>query len=108
MEIGSGLYALQLIRPQMPIGLLITRSGAMGRVAHFQRVQVPRQFAEVSEDAGGKEVVDEGQSGLESARQRFVSLCADERVQPDEPVATSLQPRHLFAEHVRIAAVPTV
>ena len=67
-----------------------------------------RQLAEVSERSGWQEVVHEGQGSLEPTCEWFVALCADERVQPDESVTASLQARDLFAQHVWIAAVPSV
>lgn len=76
--------------------------------ASLQGIQVSRQLAEVCEGSRWQEVVHERQGGLESTRERFVALGADEGVEPDESVAASLQARDLFAQHLRIAAVPSV
>ena len=55
-----------------------------------------------------QEIVDERQRRLQPARQRRVVGGADERVQPDQPMAASLQPRDLVAQLARIAAIPAV
>ena len=92
----------------MPPSMLTLPPQAAESGANLQGVQVSRQLAEVGEGPGWQEVVHERQRGLESTREGFVALCADEWIEPDESVAASLQPRDLFAQQVRIAAVPSV
>ena len=65
-------------------------------------------MAEVVERARRQEVVDIRQRRLQAARERCVIGGADQRVQPDQPVAAALQARDLIAEHGRLAAIPPV
>ena len=84
-------------RALMSLGKLTMPPHAAEPCTNLQGVQVSRQLAEVCEGPGWQEVVHERQRGLESTCERFVTLCADEWVQPDESVTASLQPRDLFS-----------
>ena len=46
--------------------------------------------------------------GLHALRQRLVVAATEQRVEPDQPVARTLQPRDLVAEQLRIAAIPAI
>ncbi len=63
-----------------------------------ERVQVYRQVREIGQRPRRQEIVDERQRRLEAARQRRVVGRADERVQPHQSMAASLEPRDLVAQ----------
>ncbi len=56
----------------------------------------------------GKEVVHVGQSSRDPARERLIARIAQQRVEPDQPVAASLQTGHLMGEQLGFAAIPAI
>src|SRR5262245_25677917 len=81
---------------------------AAGRRPPCDGAQVYRQVREIGEGPRSQKVVHVRQSRLETARERRIVDGADERVQPDKPMTTSLQSSYLFAQHLWIAAIPSV
>ena len=78
------------------------------RAVSVERVQVYCEVREIGQGPGRQKIVHERQRGLKSARQRRVVGGAEERIQPDQPMTASLEPRDLRAELHRVAAVPAV
>ena len=104
-QLRSGARARQrssLVHPRLarPVG------SAAAVVGHV-REQVA-QLPQAGQVVDGHEVVDEGIGRLHAAGQGLVDVGAEERVEPDEPMAAALQARHLAAHEGRIAAVPAV
>src|SRR5215468_8746097 len=63
-----------------------------------QTIQVLGERFEAGEVVHGKKVVDEGQSGLHASRHRAIVRRPEQRVQPDQTVAASLQPGDLRSQ----------
>src|SRR5216684_1466645 len=73
-----------------------------------ERVQVYRQVREIVQGSRGQEIVDERQRRLKAARERRVVGGPGERVQPQQAMAASLEPRDLIPQLPGIAAIPPV
>src|SRR5581483_4337825 len=73
-----------------------------------ERREQPSQVLERAKVVRREEVVAVGQRGGHAARERLVSLRAQQRVEPDQPVRGPVQVRELRRELLRIAAVPAV
>src|SRR5207244_11743483 len=77
------------------------------RARSAERVQVGGQVDEVRQRASRQEIVDERQRRLKSASERRVVGRPDQRVEPDQAMTTSLEPRNLLCQLRRTAATPT-
>jgi len=55
-----------------------------------------------------QKVVNMGQRGLNPAHQWLVLIRAEQRVEPDQTMATAMEPIHLLPKHVDITSVPAI
>lgn len=78
------------------------------RCARSNGAQVYRQVREIRERSRSQEVVYVRQGGLKPPGERRVIDGADERIEPDQSMAASLQSSYFFAEDLRVAPIPSV
>src|SRR5579872_185471 len=74
----------------------------------IDRAQRQDQLRQTLQIVCGQEVVDVGQRRFHPGRLGTVILAAEQRIQPDQAIAASLQPAHLAAEQLNIPPVPAI
>ena len=67
-----------------------------------------RQFLQAVQVVGRQKIIYVGQRRLHPPRQGLVAGRAEQRIEPDEPVAAALQARHFPPQQFRLAPVPAV
>ena len=71
-------------------------------------LQMRGQVLQAGQVMDGQEIIHVREGGLDAARKGFVDRGTEERVEPDQAVAGTVQASHFFGQQFGVAAVPAV